>query len=318
VLDSYLKQEIEIESMATEGQYKAIQKFKKTIKEDRGNWSDFEKQLGIHTGEYGDSEVDDFCDCVKHFNEHLIEYLKTEENKIDYIFHNNNISNIFTKSISNFYNGLNSSAQSLFAGQVSTEKINNRNIQYNFISFNYTNVLDNCIDAIRITSKQHRCDIGRILHLHGDTIRNPLVGVDNQSQIINKNFSSDKKIARHIIKPHINDKLKNFNNRDATSLIQKSHIICLFGLSLGETDKTWWKIIGNWLKEHSERQLIIFNVVEPWNPIHSAEEIENIDKVVGKFCAAAGISEAAQAQIEDRIHIGLNTDLFKLDLTSVD
>jgi len=288
-----------------------IERFKADINRNFENWSDFEKQIGNYTNEYQSQEIDDFCFCVKSFKESLIEHLKKEENKIDYNLHKENISEVFNKSILYFYDGLNDSSNSLFTRIIQQANNNREAIEYNFITFNYTNVLDKCLDIVK-NSKSHPI-IRRVLHIHGDISKNTLIGVDNSEQIKHKEFANNEKVGWNIVKPNINDRLKNFNNRDVKSLINNSHIICLFGLSLGETDKTWWEAVGNWLKERSG-QLIVFNIVETWNSIHADEEIENIDQVEKKFCLAAGISDVEKNNISERIHIGLNTDMFKINL----
>ena len=289
-----------------------IKKFKEDIKLNIENWSDFEKHLGIYTEKYNAHEIDDFCLCIKHFKEHLIEHLKKEEEQIDYNLHKDAIVKIFNRSISNFYEGegLNDSAKNLLQSIIYKSNKQGNRLSYNFITFNYTKVLDKCLSYIEGKN------IDNVLHIHGDVNKSPILGVDNYSQIKNTELAKHKKIGWTIIKPTINNSLKNTINADATALIAKSDIICLFGLSLGETDKTWWKCIGDYLQT-SSKQLVIFNLVDAWNSIHPEEEIERIDQIEEKFCTSADISVAARFQIARKIHIGLNTDLFKLDLTSV-
>ncbi len=283
-----------------------IIKFKDDIKQDFENWSDFEKQIGIYTSECTHS-IDDFCFCVKDFKVSLVEHLKKEEKRIDYNLHKDSIVNIFKSSISGFYNGLNDSSKNLLR-----ERIPNNNLQYNFITFNYTTVLDECLN---ILNKYPSCpNINQILHIHGGISRHPLLGVDNPEQIANKEFADNEKIGWNIIKPNINNQLKNSNNQTAQRLINNSDIICMFGLSMGETDKKWWNIIGNWLTTE-KNHLVIFSVVKPWNLIHADEEIENINQIEKRLCTAAGISNAGRNNVANRIHIGLNTDMFKIDLT---
>jgi len=286
-----------------------ITRFKKDIDENLKKWSDFEKQLGIYTDEYNYDEIDDFCFCVKNFKESLIKHLKKEEERIEYDLRMDDIFKVFNKSIRNFYDELNDdSSKSLFRNIHQNAK----NIQHNFITFNYTNILDNCLDIVSKRSSP----FGKILHIHGETSKNPLMGVDNYEQIKNDKFAIDKRIVRTIIKPNINEQLKNTNNQIAENLIYSSDIICLFGLSLGETDKTWWNIIGNyWLKANVSRRLVIFDKVKPWNPIHQDEEIEKINQIEDKFCLAAGLSDAEKENITKRIHVGLNTKMFKINLT---
>ena len=67
-------------------------------------------------------------------------------------------------------------------------------ITYNFISFNYTRTLDKCIDLARKKSllgkRSHRGSsfdnsFGSVLHVHGFTDRDMVLGVNDESQIEN-------------------------------------------------------------------------------------------------------------------------------------
>jgi hypothetical protein len=292
-----------------------IKKFKEDIRNDFENWSDFEKHIGHYTKKYSNVNVDDFCFCIKNFKEALVEYLKNEEKRIDYELHKDNIVKILNKSIINFYDGLNIVSKELFRGIIKNEAISGNPMSCNFITFNYTNVLNDCLKIVKSSNLNFR--IGEILHIHGDILKNVLIGVDNQEQIENKELATNKQINWNIVKPNINKKLKNSIDRECAKLINNSQVICLFGLSLGETDKTWWKIIGQWLlsaqNKQIQRHLVIF-IVKQWNSIHADEEIQNIEEIIGKFCLVADIPDDKITQIEDKIHIGFNTDMFKIDL----
>jgi len=293
-----------------------IKRFKEDINGNFKNWSDFEKQLGIYTEKLNASDIDAFCFCVKHFKDSLIRYLKNEEKRINFENHREEIIHTFNTSLSNFYVNLNVYSQNLFK-QMMTIRDAQMRIEYDFITFNYTSVLTKCLDFVAKQSIQQgqttqKPRIGQILHIHGDITKNPLMGVDNAEQIKNQDFANSDKINNLIIKPIVNKKLKNYNDITAIQLIDSSDIICLFGLSLGDTDKTWWKHIGNRL--FANAQLVIFNVVDKWNPIHADEEIGNIEREINKFYDVSNIGENIRQDIEINIHIGLNTDLFKVNL----
>ncbi|GHV60272.1 hypothetical protein FACS1894103_5200 [Campylobacterota bacterium] len=287
-----------------------IKKFRNDINKDFKNWADFEKRLGNYTAEYGKDKVDDFRVCVKDFKTFLIKHLKNEENKINYDLHKQEIITIFGNTLTKFYKGLNSVSHDLFKSMMAKQQ--QQKINYNFITFNYTTVFDKCLNFVK--QVPHQYDIGQILHIHGDTSKYPLLGVDNADQIKNKELADIPEIKNLIIKPAINKKLKNLNDQTAKQLIQSSDIICLFGLSLGETDKTWWKEIGQRLYQ-SHVQLVIFNR-DDWDPIHADEVIGNIENIENKFCAAANIDDKIKTGLLHRIHVGLNTDLFKMNLVN--
>jgi hypothetical protein len=241
-----------------------------------------------------------------------------EDINIDFETHEEEIIQTFNASLTSFYTDLNSHSQNLFK-QIMTRGAQQQVI-YDFITFNYTNVLEKCLDFVKKQSIQQGQKtpsqiIRQVLHIHGDISKNPLIGVDNAEQIKNKELADTNKINNLIIKPTINKKLKNHNDTTAIQLIDNADIICFFGLSLGDTDETWWKHIGNKLKQGSA-QLVIFNVVEEWNPIHADEEIENIENVMNRFYDVASIEDKIKPKLETQIHIGLNTNLFKINLVN--
>ena len=302
VLESYLSEE---------NKDPCIIKFKKNISENFENWSDFEKQMGIYTEEYDSTTIEYYCFCVKNFKESLIRHLKKEEDRIAFDAKKDKIVDVLKRSIYSFYDELQLNSKDILARPILRARSQHDYPLYNFITFNYTHVLDKCLDNI----KASRSDIGNILHIHGTVSKNPIMGIDNINQIVNKELLTNDKLARVIIKPVVNKKLKYLNDIEGKNTINSSDIICLFGLSLGETDQTWWEIIGNWLKISAGRQLVIFDIANQWNAIHADEEIENIDAIEEKFCSAAGFSEKERESVASRIHIGLNTDMFKIDLT---
>ena len=295
VLKSYLKESSEDPR---------IQKFKKDIDKDFENWADFEKQMGVYTENFTVETIDDYCFCMKNFKESLVEHFEKEEKKIDYKVKEEEIARIFKDSITMFHDKLTNNSRNILYTRTFGMQLS-----YSFITFNYTNVLDKCIEI-------SGTNVSRVLHIHGYVLKNPIMGVDNVNQIMNKELSSNNKINRTIVKPIINKKLKNLNDTAALNQIYGSSIICLFGLSLGETDKTWWEAIGKWLVDHDSRQLVIFNMANEWNPIHPDEEIERNEAVEERFCLLAGLPEQEREYVTNRIHIGFNTDMFRVNLAS--
>ncbi|MDR0865136.1 MAG: bacteriophage abortive infection AbiH family protein [Candidatus Symbiothrix sp.] len=291
-----------------------IQKFKKDISQDFENWSDFEKQMGIYTENFTQQNIEDYYFCINNFRESLAKHLKDQELRINYNANKEDIISIFGKSIIEFYNGLILTSQNRIKSIVNL----NEQILYNFMTFNYTNILEHCLEILKTEMKPFNPNrpndhINKILHIHGTTEENLILGVDNIEQIKNKELLDEEKLHWTIAKPIINRELGNQTDREGASLINNSRIICIFGLSLGETDKSWWQSIGQWLQD-TNRHLVIFDKVPKWNHLHPVESIEKRKALSKKFFLSADITKNQNAYM-DRIHIGFNTDMFKLDLT---
>lgn len=90
----------------------------------------------------------------------------------------------------------------------------NNDIQFNFINFNYTEILDNLIkqivnDTFRYNNSRSVRINKSIIHIH-NRINEPLImGVDNLSQIKNKDFIANQTVLKSLIKQEMNKYLKN-------------------------------------------------------------------------------------------------------------
>ncbi|MCL2812700.1 MAG: bacteriophage abortive infection AbiH family protein [Clostridia bacterium] len=300
--------------------------FIEAIKTNFDTWADFEKQLGQHAKLYDSNTKDDLIFCRDDFLTKLADYLQDQEERIDYSGEHvvSEIVRVFKHSIGGFQKGLPPESRhvidSVYARHMSQQHT------YNFISFNYTRVFDKCISILckgEAPIIKHSKPGGvvsdfvkeEILHIHGTVDEDVIIGVDNTSQIANTALSADKKFTRRILKPVINDELRNMKNGEGDKLISQSEIICVFGMSIGETDKTWWKRIGQWLYTKSSAQLVLFIYEEPYNKRHATLTIEIVYKWIDRFFDLWGIPNDRRESLRSRIHIGLNTDLFKVDLT---
>ena len=85
-----------------------------------------------------------------------------------------------------------------------------------------------------------------------------VLGVNDKNQIANKNFQRDIEKKELLIKEEINKSYKNSRIQEARAAIDDSSVICVFGMSIGETDKMWWQYIAKWLQCSEARKLVIF------------------------------------------------------------
>ena len=116
----------------------------------------------------------------------------------------------------------------------------------------------------------------------------------------------------------MNDRFGTLVDEEATSIINQSKIICIYGMSLGETDKKWWKLIGQWIRR-LEHYLIIYYYD---NNISSAEltlqqrfDIE--DQVRERFLELAEIKTEDQASIVEKLLVCINANLFNMNLVEL-
>ena len=296
-----------------------IKKLSEEIEEDYETWADFEVALGKYTLKFTKETKKDFLDQLKDFEIEFIEYLKLQEQRLAFK-PENIISNHMTDALRGYYDEGKLAVESrnmmtsLYSGHASEEH------RYNFISFNYTETLEKCLQTIPqgvVSKRKHngteRIDkIGKIIHVHGKKDLHPIIGVNDVSQIQNKELAEDERFARYVVKPSLNKYLRLANDSATTDIINQSKIICIYGMSLGATDKKWWSYILSWLNNGSDRQLVIFDYDKTYNQSNQFGWLEKEDTFIDKLSLYGnGINVE---KLRPRIHIAVHKNIFEMDL----
>jgi len=321
VINEYLK----IETNDTN-----IKKFQEEFKKDYKNWSDFEKALGEYTEKFTPDNVNDLIAQIESFRNVLINKFKKEESRIDYENNEKEIVSVVKQSLMEFNNNLPYEDKQDVSRFLQGSR-DNSTFLYNFVSFNYTNVLDKFVEIINSDKgnigSRSRTDtrgsyiindkIEKIIHIHGTLQDNFILGVDNIDQIANITFKNDADFLWKIVKPITNKELKKSNVEETIKIISKSTIICIFGMSIGETDKTWWKLILSWLKSDLSKHLVIFSYNKNTDETNPLATIENRKNVENLFFSVVDINQDEErSQLVSRIHMAYNNNMFKMDILS--
>jgi hypothetical protein len=285
-----------------------IIKLKNNLKQNYENWSDLELGLGEYTKNIKD--IDEFDFVLGDIIDNLSIFIKNQEIKYD-----------FTENITNdYYSYLIYPERSLSRGdKESIELFKNKfgslwNID--IITFNYSLSIEQILkydDNEKQISNNPNVKLNSIKHIHGFSDRRMIIGVNDITQLGNENFKNNPDITGSIIKPEINKNIKDLVDEDCLKIITESSIICLFGISIGDTDKIWWESIGNRLLREINCILIIFFKGEniPINREYLIARKENEIKTM--FKKKANITNEQYETLKNRIYVGYNTDLFKLD-----
>lgn len=85
-------------------------------------------------------------------------------------------------------------------------------------------------------------------------------------------------------------------------------------MSLGATDKNWWNEVLLWLKENSERQLVIFDYDPEFSNTSQFDWIEKEYSILDKLASYNNASEQDIEMLRPRIHIAVNKNIFEMDL----
>ena len=257
----------------SDGDSNNIKVFKRCIEDNKsidsgvrnyGVWSYLEKQMG----QYDPGDVDVFIECYDDIYSKICEYI-SDQDRIKYNKDTNKGRNKeelpsgLKSFLTHFYSiqSSNDEAVQRIKKVFKTEKW-----EFNFISLNYTNLIQDCVVKMKGKVMAESSfpkegfdiiSIGECLNPHG-VLPNVVFGVSDKSQLCNLEYYKNREYKRRMIKKeqaayyNINDFEKCF------AVINNSDIVCLYGCSLGETDNHWWEHIAEWLKANKDHLLIIY------------------------------------------------------------
>lgn len=264
-----------------------LQQYKQELSSNRSSpwWSDAESAMGEHVGGFNSKTIDNYYERVRDFKIKLAEYLRMQEEKCDFS-DTSIIGNGFNDFLLHFHEDilLQDKVGNLFSKQNDTE--------YNFINFNYTRTLDELINSSKSMLDRERLYVtkvnpsstvygkyGHTIAIHGSLKTAIIMGVNDESQIKCGEELISYKLKRTLIKPAINSALGRAEDKNAVYLITTSNIIALYGLKLGDTDKKWRDLLGEWLKEKNHR-IILFGheTVIDANPVIPEDVLNYVDE----------------------------------------
>lgn len=293
-----------------------IKAFKQMLKKRNDNekkkiidWSDFEKAFGEHSAdpsiESKAAYLERFEDFVRKFNEYL-----EDVEKCTNLSNKEAIAKKMENACKTFYKIRKADEDSInaFFNRFGTDR------NYNFVTFNYTKTVDNCYTALRqqlVTSNYRK--VGTLVHIHGYIEENMIVGVNDPSQIANSDFANDPEVVAEIVKPQQNSDARTAYENVMKSVIDSSNVICVYGMSVGATDKKWWEYISTWLSKSDNRILIILKHEEKFNKRFTFDQKKFINPLIETFIGFSGLSETEKEKIRKKIYVGINNDVFAMD-----
>jgi len=155
--------------------------------------------------------------------------------------------------------------------------------------------------------------IGLHIHIHGTTKEEMVVGVNDESQIANKELCKNSIFNELLLKPEANRRYGQNKIETVKRIIDESVIVCIFGMSLGESDKMWWEYLCEWLSESQERRLIIY-VKEKDTFVRSKRNIFLREDVVYEKMKSYATNLGDKWNIiKKQIYIEINTDVFTFE-----
>lgn len=222
-----------------------LQQLKKDINADKLLWSDMEEAFGQFTSKI--ETPTDLEDLYFELSDNLQKYLEAEENAF------NPSEKLRSKFVGDFIH------PARYMGE--TDKIEYNTFvkrvgsghDISVMTLNYTDTLERLLSLGSSTDKRIDNDnyFRQVVHVHGRLNDSIIIGVDNEEQIANEHFRENQDVTDILVKIESNVAMKYTRHRTCESLISNAHLIILYGVSLGNTDAHWWKLIGEQFKKRN-------------------------------------------------------------------
>lgn len=288
----------------------------KEIKREFATWADLEKQLGVYAGNVSEKEALRFNEEKEALEDDLIEYLRFACLK-DIVVSQEGISE-FKQMVTDFQKYLPSVEQEHYRNIISGIR---EVICYRFIDFNYTAYLDKIVDEAKkvkpfgkhiANGGNYEDEIRIPVHVHGELYDELVLGVNDSSQIGDGKNEAPPQIADYLIKSHVNDKLGNQKIKQVQGIIDNSAYVCVFGMSLGITDKDWWCYLGKWLEKSPARRLVLFMYDDSGVIFSGSKRARKEDQVRSRFVKMIERPDIEE-QLSKQIVVVINSNIFHFE-----
>ena len=241
-----------------------LKKFKRDLDGDYDTWSDFELGMAEYARNF--NSEDDFVECIRDYSLFLHHHLvKEEENYKSELtkmsaYKRNAILDRMEESIYEFYSGTTNSLEKYIVKLINNET----KVNFSFINFNYTIVFDLLLEMMKERMKKNKknlyYDFNAGIHIHGRLNNDMVLGVDSEEQLKDIPFKLTDNGKRAFIKPFFNQIFDDDRVEQTRDIIRNSDIICVFGMTLGDSDLTWRTELIDWLKSDKEHHMFFYDI----------------------------------------------------------
>jgi hypothetical protein len=288
------------------------------INADYELWSDLELGLGEFLREIGPYNLEAFLDSKELLEKSLADYLLSESNKVTVKDEQQTRKELESK-IPNFYKEFSAVEQARYEVFLSNTA---ESIKYCFINFNYTDVLDRIIKTCKNSNSlsSHVCKrnntgyndyIIQPIHIHGDTNKDLVLGVNDDSQIGNENLRNNQELLDCVIKERLNAEIGELKTETVKDIINNSKYVCVFGMSIGSTDNLWWRTLIEWVLQDVTNRIVLY-VYDNTIIRQTAQKKVRTANVLKKQFAEKNksLSDEQKEQLRKQIIFIPNSDIF--------
>jgi tetratricopeptide (TPR) repeat protein len=290
-----------------------VKKFKKEVGKNIDKWSDLELELGKYLDDK--MELQDAVTLHEHLIECLRKYLEKEEAKY-----------VINKSSDTFFNYLHTPHLNGWLLPNDDEELKaymSKNITYEkwdikVITFNYTRTIERLLGNDMSTSIDGVTHSIGLEHIHGFTNKRLILGVNDTYQIENETLSKEMRVINRYIKTNCIQTFRIGIEQTCQQWINDADLICLFGLSFGDTDKRWWELIVKKLQGDS-RTIIFEHCQRELGGNEGAARLEIEEAAKERLLSKTEISKdpVKKKLLEKNIYVACNTDMFKFKIDKI-
>lgn len=279
---------------------------------DTNKWSDLEKGLGLYTEQV--KTASDLREVYFDINDELKYYLKdqvstialadlklAEKLKSDLANPGKYFAQRYQKEIENFISPTSYAHDAI-----------------NIITFNYTDTIEKILEvgnrniSLELSKKNpngYKRILHTINHIHGTLGDSELImGVNDISQISKEEFRNDERVLDMLVKPTTTLNRGDLMDDNCISIINNANLICIFGLSLGETDNKWWSAIAQHMKDTSTR--IIYYGYTKEKMLHSQDRWEKEREYKNILTEKFMTQKTDPDNLSNRIYVLFNSNMF--------
>lgn len=291
-----------------------VEVLKKNIAQykDTNKWSDLEKGLGLYTSDV--KSISELNEVYFDINDELKNYLKEQLSTIPLA--DVKLAEKIKKDLASPGRYFNQRQQKEIEQFISSTS--NIHDAVNVITFNYTNTLEKILEvgnrsiSLELFKKNpngYKRILHTINHIHGTLDDSELImGVNDISQILNENFRNEDRVLDILVKPTTTLNRGDLMDDNCESLINNADLICLFGLSMGESDNKWWSSIARRMKG-SYARIIYYGYTKDKMP-HSQDRWEKEREYKSVLIEKFLMQNMDPDNISNRIYVLFNSKMF--------
>ena len=289
------------------GTHTSSEPFVENFKEEIQHWSNFEMDLAKFAAKC--STEAQIVDCLRDFKQFTEDYLIEEQKAALYARMRNpkdmqKVLAEFAISLEEFYTNnypnITTKIESI---------LNNEQIDYHFITFNYTKILDEFINGSQPYLSKGIANPA--IHIHGKLQENVTFGIDNEQQLPELPYSLTGRGRRALIKPVFNSEFDKQRMERAQEVIKKSDVLCIYGLSLGDSDLMWRKAICDWMLDDPQHHKFLYiHEVSSKKLSQADERMDYEEDIKGSIFKSWGIESRYICPFSSQLHIPVSKNIF--------